>query len=73
MQDQASTSSSAETEAGLPVRLRNAAMVRRLTACQTANQVLDLFLQEQDSGNGASSSEGLSEVRKPYTIKMTAS
>jgi hypothetical protein len=33
-----------------------------LTACQSANDALDIFLHEQDAGNGSSASEGFTEV-----------
>lgn len=74
LQEQASTSATNDADSGLPPRLRNPALLRRLTACQTANEALDIFLQDQDADNGASTSEGLLEVcvRDIRTISINA-
>ncbi|BDA44546.1 hypothetical protein COCOBI_06-0220 [Coccomyxa sp. Obi] len=40
----------------LPARLNNAALIRRLTSCEAANEALNLFLQEAESDTSTSTS-----------------
>lgn len=62
MKEESSDSPAAVDEPVLPARLRTAALIRRLTACEAANEALDIFLEEAESGASPSSAAGLSEV-----------
>jgi len=62
MKEESSDSPAAVDEPVLPARLRNAALIRRLTACEAANEALDIFLEEAEAEASPSSAAGLSEV-----------
>lgn len=53
----------ATLEQSVPARLQNAALMRRLTSCEAANEALNLFLQEAESDASTSTlASGFTEV-----------
>lgn len=63
VQAQSSVSTATVEQQVLSERLNNAALIRRLTACEAANEALNIFLQETESAATTSSSaSGFSEV-----------
>ncbi|EIE21316.1 hypothetical protein COCSUDRAFT_56538 [Coccomyxa subellipsoidea C-169] len=60
-QAQSSVSTATLEQPGLPARLSSAALLRRLTACDAANEALNIFLQETESAASTSYATGFSE------------
>lgn len=67
MQAQSSVSTATLEQPGLPARLSSAALLRRLTACDVANEALNIFLQETESAASTSYATGFSEVSNLFS------
>ena len=53
-------------------RLSNASLIRRLTAVATANEALDIFLQDSDAKQAPEELQGFTEVRLWHVTRLLA-